>query len=76
VGIVTANGIVIAVMGFKKKGNAAVGYKKKYEKNSKRGRTAANSVPREAEPQSKNKYKLTPTKMLSEPDSVITPFQR
>ncbi len=44
-GIVTANGIVIAVMGFKKKGNATVGYKKKYEKNSKRGCTAANSVP-------------------------------
>lgn len=75
-GIVTANGIVIAVMGFKKKGKATVGYKKKYEKHSKRGRTAANSVPRIAESQSKKKYKPCPTNMLSDPDSLITPFQR
>ncbi len=75
-GIVTVNGIVIAVMGFKKKGNATVGCKKKYEKNSRRGRKGANSVPPIAGPQSKKKYKPCPTNMLSDPDSLITPFQR
>jgi hypothetical protein len=32
-------------------------------------------VPREAELRSKKKYKPTPTKIISKPDSVITPFQ-
>jgi hypothetical protein len=77
VGIFTVEAVVVAVMVFKKRGkNASLGYNKKYNRKSKRGLSPVNSVPREAQPHSKKKYKPTPTKMLSEPDSVITPFQR
>jgi hypothetical protein len=73
VGIVTVK--AIAVMVFKeKRGNASHGYHKKYKRNDKRSHSAVNSVPRTAEPLSKKKHKPAPTRMLSKPESIITPF--
>jgi hypothetical protein len=65
------------IMGFTTRGKKAyVGYKKKYKNNLKRGGVPLNSVPCTADPLSNRKYKPDPTRMLSDADSVITPFQR